>query len=169
MKTILILPPEESQILLEWCHNQVLTQEKFSGRDTCRKEKWFGIQAELYFSHTKLFPHIPIESDSFLDDYRKRFSPDSDSILLYRYEVGGEIGSHLDKKCFDKVVTLVNLIDSDPDLFGNRDPIRFKWNSADYYLRHGEVVQFDSRVEHSVPKLKSARYSLQFRKVISQL
>jgi alkylated DNA repair dioxygenase AlkB len=96
---------------------------------------------------------------------RDRYQPNADSILLYRYEIGGEIGEHLDKQCFEPQVTLINLVDDAPNLFGERPTTRFRWGRQNYELQHGEVVNFDSRVLHSVPRLKSARYSLQFRRI----
>jgi len=48
---------------------------------------------------------------------------------------------------------------------GGKETTRFRWNRQNYELQHGEVVEFDSRILHSVPPLKAARYSLQFRKI----
>jgi alkylated DNA repair dioxygenase AlkB len=127
--------------------------------------KWWGFGAEFYFTNSKIWEEQPIESDLFLKEIRDRFLPEANSILLYRYEVGGEIGSHKDKLCFDKWVTLINLVDETPDLFGNRSATKFKWGVGHYYLNHGDVIRFDSRIEHAIPKLKAARYSLQFRKI----
>lgn len=166
MQTITILSPEESAQLLTWCKSQTLTQEIFAGRQTCRLKKWWGYEAEFYFNKSHVEQREPINNDSYLESLRRRFSPDADSILLYRYDIGGEIGEHLDKQCFDKWVTLINLTDS-ADIFGNHETSKFRWNRQNYYLQHGEVVSFDSRVLHSVPKVKSIRYSLQFRKIAS--
>jgi len=165
MKIITILSPEESNQLLDWCKNQQLETEIFTGRETCRKKKWWGYEAEFYFNKSHCFEREPIESDSYLTELRDRFKPEANSILLYRYEIGGEIGEHLDKQCFARWVTLINLVDDAPNLFGDRTSVKFRWNRENYWLQHGEVVIFDSRVTHSVPKLKVARYSLQFRAV----
>jgi len=96
---------------------------------------------------------------------RDRYQPDANSVLLYRYEVGGTIGEHLDKQYFEEMVTLINLVDDLPNLFGQRPTTRFRWGRQNYELEHGQVISFNSRVLHSVPKLKSARYSLQFRRI----
>lgn len=165
MKTLEIIDRAECDRLLNWCKNQILEHEIFTGQLTCRMQKWWGYQAEFYFNRSHVYDREPIESDPYLAILRDRFAPNADSILLYRYKIGGEIGEHLDKQCFEKEVTLINLIDSEPNLFGDREPTRFRWNRQNYYFQHGEVVTFDSRVLHSVPKLKSARYSLQFRKI----
>lgn len=165
MKTIEILSTDESEKIISWCNNQQLDLEIFAGKKTCRKQKWWGYEAEFYFNKQKLFERDPIESDNFLAELRDRFEPECDSILLYKYEIGGEIGEHLDKKCFDKWVTLINLIDDSRDLFGEKPATKFRWNRQNYNLRDGEVIKFDSRVIHSVPKVKSVRYSLQFRKI----
>jgi alkylated DNA repair dioxygenase AlkB len=128
-------------------------------------KKWWGCEAEFYFNKSYLFERQPIENDRFLEALRNRFNPNADSILLYRYEIGSFIGNHSDKKCFDKYVTLINLVDNEPDLFGNRPTTKFRWNRQNYELQHGAVIKFDSRVPHSVPPLKVARYSLQFREI----
>lgn len=165
MKTIEILSPIECDRLMTWCRQQILEAEIFTGRQTCRTKKWWGKEAEFYFNKSHVFDRCPIESDSYLAALRDRFQPSADSILLYRYEIGGTIGEHLDKLCFEPTVTLINLIDDEPNLFGDRPTTRFRWNRTNYELQHGEVVEFNSRVLHSVPKLKSARYSLQFREI----
>jgi alkylated DNA repair dioxygenase AlkB len=165
MKTIEILSPIECDQLINWCRQQTLETEIFTNRQTCRTKKWWGKEAEFYFNRSHVFDRNPIECDSYLAALRNRFQPSADSILLYRYEIGGTIGEHLDKLCFEPTVTLINLIDDEPNLFGDRPTTRFRWNRTNYKLQHGEVVEFNSRVLHSVPKLKSARYSLQFRNI----
>lgn len=165
MKTIEILSATECDRLMSWCYQQTLEIEIFTGRQTCRKKKWWGLEAEFYFNKPHVFDRPPIESDPYLAALRDRFEPGADSILLYRYEIGGEISEHLDKQCFEPPVTLINLVDDVPNLFGQRPTTRFRWGRNNYELEHGQVVTFNSRVLHSVPKLKSARYSLQFRRI----
>jgi alkylated DNA repair dioxygenase AlkB len=169
MKSIAKLSDEECERLMQWCKNQTLEHEIFTGQLTCRMQKWWGYQAEYYFNRSHVFEREPIESDSYLAMLRNQFKPDADSILLYRYEVGGTIGEHLDKQCFEPSVTLINLVDDEANLFGDRPTTRFRWNRQNYELQHGEVVKFNSRVLHSVPKLKSARYSLQFRRITHEI
>ena len=165
MKIIEILSPTECDRLMSWCYQQELEAEIFTGRQTCRTKKWWGKEAEFYFNKSHVFDRDPIESDPELAALRDRFEPGADSILLYRYEINGTIGEHLDKQCFEPEVTLINLVDDLPNLFGQRPTTRFRWGRENYELRHGEIVNFNSRVLHSVPKLKSARYSLQFRRI----
>jgi len=167
MKTIEILDPFKCELLMYWCDIQkpYLENEIFTDRQTCRTKRWWGKEAEFYFDRSHVFDRDPIESDHFLEEYRYQYAPTADSILLYRYEIGGEIGEHLDKKCFEPMVTLINLVDDSPNLFGQRPTTRFRWGRNNYELQHGEVVEFNSRVLHSVPKLRSARYSLQFRRI----
>lgn len=165
MKTIEILSPTECDRLMSWCYRQQLEVEIFTGRQTCRKKKWWGLEAEFYFNKSHVFDRPPIESDAYLAALRDRFEPGADSILLYRYEINGEIGEHLDKQCFEPPVTLINLVDDAPNLFGQRPTTRFRWGRQSYELEHGQIISFNSRVLHSVPKLKSARYSLQFRRI----
>jgi alkylated DNA repair dioxygenase AlkB len=165
MQTIEILSASDCDRLMSWCFQQQLEIEIFTGRQTCRTKKWWGKEAEFYFNKSHVFDREPIESDAYLASLRDRYQPDADSILLYRYEIGGEIGEHLDKQCFQPQVTLINLVDDAPNLFGERPTTRFRWGRENYELRHGEIVNFNSRVLHSVPKLKSARYSLQFRRI----
>ena len=166
MQTIEILSPVECDRLMSWCYQQQLNHEIFTGQLTCRKQRWWGFEAEFYFNRSHVYERPPIESDPYLATLRDRFEPGADSVLLYRYEINGEIGEHLDKKCFEPEVTLINLIDAEANLFGAREPTRFRWNRQNYYLNHGEVISFNSRVLHSVPRLKAARYSLQFRRVV---
>ncbi|MEK0184827.1 hypothetical protein [Microcoleus anatoxicus] len=165
METIEILPKNECSELMGWCKNQGLEEEIFTGKKTCRTKKWWGFEAEFYFNRSHVFDRDPIESDPYLASLRDKYRPGSDSILLYRYEIGGEIGEHLDKQCFDPMVTLINLVDNLPNLFGEYPTTKFRWDRSNYELKNGEVVTFNSRVLHSVPKLKSARYSLQFRNI----
>lgn len=165
MKAIEILSVTECDRLMAWCRQQELEEEIFTGRKTCRTKKWWGFEAEFYFNRSHVFDRDPIESDPYLASLRDKYRPGSDSILLYRYEIGGEIGEHLDKQCFNQEVTLINLVDDEPNLFGEYPTTKFRWNRSNYELKNGEVVSFNSRVLHSVPKLKSARYSLQFRNI----
>jgi alkylated DNA repair dioxygenase AlkB len=165
MQTIEILSASDCDRLMSWCYQQELSHEIFTGRQTCRTKKWWGKEAEFYFNKSHVFDREPIESDPELAALRDRFEPGADSILLYRYEINGEIGEHLDKQCFEESVTLINLVDDAPNLFGERPTTRFRWGRKNYELKHGEVISFNSRVLHSVPRLKSARYSLQFRRI----
>jgi alkylated DNA repair dioxygenase AlkB len=165
MQTIEILSASDCDRLMSWCFQQHLENETFTGRQTCRTKKWWGKEAEFYFNKSYVFDREPIEADAYLASLRDRFELGADSVLLYRYEIGGEIGEHLDKQCFEPLVTLINLVDDVPNLFGERPTTRFRWGRKNYELKHGEVISFNSRVLHSVPRLKSARYSLQFRRI----
>jgi alkylated DNA repair dioxygenase AlkB len=165
MKTIEILSSTDCDRLMTWCYQQELNHEIFTGQLTCRKQRWWGFEAEFYFNRSHIYERPAIESDAYLSSLRDRYQPDANSILLYRYEVGGTIGEHLDKQCFEEMVTLINLVDDLPNLFGQRPTTRFRWGRQNYELEHGQVISFNSRVLHSVPKLKSARYSLQFRRI----
>jgi hypothetical protein len=80
---------------MSWCYQQTLEIEIFTGRQTCRTKKWWGKEAEFYFNKAHVFDRDPIESDPELAALRDRFCPIADSVLLYRYEIGGEIGEHL--------------------------------------------------------------------------
>ena len=97
METITILNSTECDRLMKWCDNQKLETEIFTGRETCRKKKWWGYEAELCFSRSHVYAREPIESDSYLTQLRDRFKPEANSILLYCYEIGSTIGEHLDK------------------------------------------------------------------------
>lgn len=165
MESITILTEKETQEILLWCKAQELEQEFFTGKPTCRLKRWWGYEAEFYFTKSHIFKRSPINNDGYLMNLREKFKPEANSILLYKYEVGASIGEHLDKQCFKPNVTLVNIIDEIPDIFGNYTPTRFRWNRENYYLQQGEVVTFNSRVLHSVPKVKTIRYSLQFRNI----
>ena len=165
MQTITILDPTEADNLLKWCNRQHLEQEIYSGKPTCRCAKWWGFEAELSFNSSQIHSRQSIESDLYLKSLRDEFYAGANSVLLYRYEIGAEIGEHSDKECFKRMVRLINLVDADADLFGEKPTTRFRFGRQNYHLKHGEVVTFDSRVLHSVPKVKTVRYSLQFREI----
>lgn len=167
MQTIDRLNQCHTKSLLNWCKSQKLVAETFRKVPTCRLKKWWGYEAEFYIDRSYVTPRQPIESDPYLQEIAQQFAPESNSILLYRYEVGGEIGKHLDKKCFEPEVTMINLIDDKPDIYGGFGTTKFIWNGEKFFLENGGVYRFNSRVWHSVPTLKVARYSLQFRRVIT--
>ena len=181
METIATLDKTQADQLLDWCSRQELGPEHYAGKLTARRQKWWGLEAEILGSSGRWLVHQrdAIQSDEYLASLKAKYRPDANSVLLYRYEIGAGIGEHSDKDCFEPMVVLVNLIDELPDLFGGRPPCRFRYGSKPgkagtfesvpryLDLQHGQIVQFNSRVLHGLPKLKTARYSLQFRRVVT--
>ena len=62
-------------------------------------------------------------------------------------------------------MVIVNLIDSQPDLFGKKEYCKFRFDRAIRILGDGDVVEFDALIPHGLPPVKCDRYSLSFRVV----
>jgi hypothetical protein len=158
------IPANDTKIILDWCKTIKLEREIFGGKPTCRLKKWWGYEAEFWIDRSYIYEREAIAGN--LKRMANCLHPGCNSILLYRYEVGGEIGKHLDKKCFSSDVTMINLIDGPTDMYGEMGTTRFKWGDKMFFLSNGGIYKFNSRVFHSVPSLKIRRYSLQFRTVL---
>ncbi len=162
------LPPTISNQLLAYCQSLKLEEEIFNGVKTPRQLKWFGHKSTFTLrSMVQHVFHVPIKDkiDGVLGEYRDRFYPEANSILIYHYSKNSGIGEHTDKG-FDPKVVVINLLDSPINLFGDKDDITwFLWGGNEYQLFDGQVVQFDSSISHAVKKLKCDRYSIQFRKI----
>ncbi|EAZ90069.1 2OG-Fe(II) oxygenase family protein [Crocosphaera chwakensis] len=163
--TLEIIDRIDTQPLIQWARKQPLTPELFNDKYTKRLEQWHGLGVELlnYGKSWNIFHAPPIEEVPLLRDLRDRYYPAANSCLLYYYPVGVGIGSHIDKPVFHHEVVIINIIDSQPNLFGEKDSIKFKFRSNTHLLNDGDVIRFDALMEHGLPPVKVPRYSLSFR------
>jgi len=148
-----------------WINNyeNLLVKEKWNGKEnnSGRSCLWFGVGVNLGFKNDKFL------GENISLGLKKRCSElygseDWNSLLLYKYEIGSDLKDHVDRKCFDKKVVIVNICDD--DLFGN-GIVKFRYNNEIEILKNGEVVEIDSSKKHGVCKVEKIRYSLSIRKV----
>lgn len=137
-----------------------LEDERWNGRfnSSGRKCLWFGIGVNLGLN-CKFFEGV---NKDFVGSMGSWYSGDWNSMLLYKYEMGVDLKTHVDRNCFDSKVVLVNL--SVDGFLGGE--VEFIYGSEVYFLSNGEVIEFDDRVRHGVKKVKNERWSLSFRKVL---
>lgn len=127
-----------------------------------RKCLWFGLGVELGFKST-VFEGFEIDNN-----LRKRCDDlwcgrDWNSILLYKYQAGCELKNHVDRDIFDSKVIVINI--SEDGLLGGN--VEFFYNGNIEILSNGEIVEFNSKISHGIKKLKSERWSLSIRKIIT--
>ena len=151
--------------LLSWCREQTLLPEQFNGQPTKRFEHWRGKGVELlnYGKNWKVFNAPPIKEEPLLEQLRRLYYPEANSCLLYYYAPGVGISDHSDKPVFYHQVVLINLIDAQPDLFGEKPSITFRFGRNKKQLSDGDVARFDALVPHGLPPVKVPRYSISFR------
>ena len=166
----------DTKPLIEWCRKQPVGPEYWNGLPTSRLHRWWGKSVTFAASPSAatfgiFSPVATVQSgrafDSTLEELRDRYYPEADSALLYFYRPGSAISEHSDKSVFSRRVVMVNLMDFPPDLLGEKPLTRFRFEGRNKFLLDGDVIQFDSRIRHSIPKVKHHRYSLQLRRVIS--
>lgn len=152
--------------ILDWVRSQTLTPELWNGRPTGRLEKWYGLQVQLldYGHDWRIFEAMePIEFDLILGELRDYYYPEANSVLIYKYAPGIGISDHKDKPVFSRKVVVVNLIDTQPDLLGEKPYCKFRFDGRNHLLGDGDVVAFDALTPHGLPPVKCDRYSIQFR------
>ena len=135
-----------------------LVDEKWNGKvnKSGRKCLWFGVGVELGFNS------YCVDGLKIGENLRKRGNElwggdDWNSILIYKYEAGVELKTHVDREIFDNKTVVVNLC---------KGFVGFRWGGRIYWLEDGEWVEFDNGIEHGVLKCGSERWSIQFRKVL---
>lgn len=145
-------------------HEHLLEAERWNNKQNSsgRKCLWFGLGVELGFK-SSVFDGIKIDSA-----LRKRCDhlwrgSDWNSILLYKYQAGCELKAHIDRDIFDSKVILINI--SEDDLLGGN--VQFFYNGNIEILSNGEIIEFNSKIPHGIKKLKSERWSLSIRKIIT--
>ncbi|MBE9170873.1 hypothetical protein IQ238_26290 [Pleurocapsales cyanobacterium LEGE 06147] len=136
-----------------------LEKERWNGKEnvSSRKCLWFGVGVELGFRN-EVYKGLEIS-----EGLRKRGnelwgSDDWNSVLVYKYEKGSELKDHIDRKVFDNKAIVINFC---KDLMSG-----FRYSGEVFYLRDGEVIEFNNKVLHGVCKVESERWSVSFRKVI---
>ncbi len=156
-----------NSLILEWASRQRCTTELWNGKPTKRLEKWFGKGVHLlnYGKAWETYDTSPIAQEPLLEMLCQTYYPEANSVLLYKYNVGSGISAHEDKAVFAPKVILINLIDVQPDLFGNKPKTKFKYLDRIYLLGDGDVIEFNARVCHSVPLVTVPRYSISLRVV----
>lgn len=157
---------KDTSKILDWVRSQTLTPELWNDKPTGRLEKWFGIQCQLldYGRNWRTFEATePIEFDLILGELRDFYYPEANSVLIYKYAPSVGISDHTDKPVFDRKVVVVNLIDAQPDLLGEKPFIKFRFDGHTHLLGDGDVIAFDALVPHGLPPVKCDRYSIQFR------
>lgn len=105
----------------------------------------------------------PIEFHSVLAELRNKYYPEANSVLLYKYVPGIGISDHQDKPVFNRKVVLINLIDAQPDWFGEKPCCKFRFDGSTQLLADGDVIKFDALTRHGLPPVKHDRYSIQLR------
>jgi hypothetical protein len=145
-------------------YENLLEAERWNGKKNTsgRKCLWFGLGVELGFKST-VFEGFEIDNS-----LRKRCDAlwcgsDWNSILLYKYQQGCELKAHVDRDIFDSKVILINI--SEDDLLGGN--VEFFYNENIEILSNGEIIEFNSKIPHGIKKLKSERWSLSIRKIIT--
>lgn len=156
-----------SKPLLTWANSQTLSPELFNGSPTRRMEKWWGKSVKLlnYGKSWQITQAPAIASVPILQDLCDRFYQNANSVLLYYYAPGVGIGDHTDKPVFSPDVVLINLIDAQADLFGDKPTVNFRLDRQVKTLRDGDVIRFHALTPHGLPPVKVPRYSISFRVV----
>lgn len=157
----------ETQDLLAWAREQTLLPETFNHQPTGRFEMWLGRRVELlnFGKSWRIYSAAPIESEPSIRQLRDRFYPQANSALLSYYPPGTGIGEHTDKPVFNKSVVIINLVDAQRDLFGDKPAIKFRLGKETKFLNDGDVVRFNALQLHGLPPVQVPRYSLSFRVV----
>ncbi|NJK51031.1 hypothetical protein HC931_25605 [Candidatus Gracilibacteria bacterium] len=124
------LSATETTILIKWAYQQQLEPEYFGDIPTKRLARWWGKGVNLlsYGKSWQTFNAPAISDEPILVDLCDRFYKGANSVLLYRYDQGVGISEHTDKPVFAPEVVIINLIDAQSNLFGDKPPIRFCYN-----------------------------------------
>lgn len=169
MQFIETLSPTECDCWLEWLQNLNWQSEIYrkNGRAIATKRRiaWFGLEAETNYQENPEFFYAAnrIEKEETLVDLRHRFYREADSILVYEYPIGVGIGKHTDGG-FKREVVLLNLIDGERLLDGTRDGYAlFHYGKKRHRLTNGQIIRFDSSIEHYLNPVRWPRYSIQLR------
>lgn len=145
-------------------HDYLLENERWNGKQNSsgRKCLWFGLGVELGFK-SSVFEGIKIDNGLKKKCDELWGGSDWNSILLYKYQAGCELKNHVDRDIFDSKVIVINI--SEDSLLGGN--VEFLYNGNIEILCNGEIVEFDSKISHGIKKLKSERWSLSIRKILT--
>ncbi|WP_373527375.1 hypothetical protein [Nostoc sp.] len=127
-----------------------------------RKCLWFGLGVELGLK-SSIFEGIKIDNGLKQKCDYLWGGNDWNSILLYKYQAGCELKNHVDRDIFDSKVILINI--SEDSLLGGN--VEFFYDGNIEILSNGEVIEFNSKISHGIKKLKSERWSLSIRKILT--
>ncbi|MBN3869545.1 hypothetical protein [Nostoc sp. JL33] len=145
-------------------HEYLLEPERWNKKANVsgRKCLWFGLGVELGLK-SSVFEGIKIDSRLRKKCDQLWSGSDWNSILLYKYQAGCELKNHVDRDIFDSKVIVVNI--SEDSLLGGN--VKFFYDGNIEILSNGEVIEFNSKISHGIKKLKSERWSLSLRKIIT--
>ena len=136
----------------------------WTGKRLTRSFGWRYDFDDASFTETEAIP-------DWLEPFRKRaaafakLSPeDFAHALVVRYDAGAGIGWHRDRPQFDKVVG-ISLGAPTVMRFRQRTPSGFRRANVQLEPRSAYLLQGPARAEweHSIPPVKSLRYSITFR------
>lgn len=189
LNRVAMLELDQANAMLDWILRQrdkgILRPEKIGGTPTQRYAGWWGVGVDktpglLEWSRWSACRGWTMSPG--LRGLAEKYAPkdaDCNSILIYLYSPGVGIAAHSDKPIYAGTVSMIHLCRDDrprqADLLGTtqidtgRDSTVFQYGTDldDVTLAHGEVVQFDARQPHGVPKLPVGviRATIQFRHV----
>lgn len=145
-------------------YENLLENERWNRKENSsgRKCLWFGLGVELGFK-SSVFEGIKIDNGLRKKCNELWSGSDWNSLLLYKYEQGCELKAHIDRDIFDSKVILINI--SEDNLLGGG--VEFFYNGNIEILSNGEIIEFNSKISHGIKKLKSERWSLSIRKIIT--
>jgi hypothetical protein len=140
-----------------------LSNERWNNKvnNSGRKCLWFGLGVELGFN-CSVFRGEEISSGLRVKCNELWGSNDWNSVLLYKYDVGCELKSHIDRDIFDDKVVVVNI--SVDDLFGGN--VEFFYDGRNEILSNGEIIEFNNKLIHGIKKVNNERWSLSVRKIL---
>ena len=142
-----------------WVSGWNFTPEKWNGEINFsgRKSIWLGLEVSLGFNS------VVSKGGEISNGLRVRGNElwgndDWNSVLVYKYGKDMELKNHIDRDVFDKKVVLINFC---------KVLVAFNYGGKVFWLKNGEIIEFDNSVLHGVSKVASERFSVSFRKVIN--
>ncbi|GAX45773.1 hypothetical protein NIES4075_67940 [Tolypothrix sp. NIES-4075] len=143
-------------------YENYLENERWNNRETLsgRKCCWLGVGVELG-SNNVIFKGLEIKNNVWKRMCDIWGGDDWNSILIYKYNVGVELKIHVDRDIFDSKVVVINV--SEDNLLGGN--IEFLYGGKVEILSNGEIIEFNSKIQHGVKKVESERWSISIRKV----
>jgi hypothetical protein len=163
------LPEDFINNLMVWLNKQPFSDEIFNNQIIkTRQSAWYGLGMRNYNDpEPETWYAQPINRNPLLIELIQKYAPNTNSILIYKYQKGASIKEHYDKG-FEPTVTLINLVVATPDLLNNYPECQFKWRGMGYSLKHGSVFQFNSHELHELKPVPCIRYSIQLRTMLEQ-
>lgn len=140
-----------------WVSNLDFVGEKWNEKfnSSGRECIWFGKEVSLGFN-SKIFDGLEIPKGLKIRG-DELYGNDWNSVLVYKYKKGCELKTHVDRDCFDKKVVLINFC---------KLPVGFKYDDKVFWLKDGEIIEFDNSIPHGILKVSEQRFSVSYRKVL---